>query len=492
MNFVRFLLDHHRGNGDIFLAGVNERTTYRELFERVETLSRWMAREYGNGKELLLLADNGLFFITVYLAAMRSGNVPLLVETRIAKDELAKLMAGCRPVAAFMQRKLAEKAVPGLPLVTEEGLSTSAPGEDRRPETEDGDLAAVVFTSGSTGTKKGVMITHGNLIANTSSIIEYLGLTERDRIMAVLPFHYCYGASLLHTHLRVGGSMVVSHSIFLGGVLKEMDRFECTGLAGVPSTFQILINRTDFLQHRFTALRYMTQAGGKLEPRYIETIADAFPGVRFYVMYGATEATARMSYLPPEVLRTKMASIGKGIPGVQLEVLDDCGRPVAPGQTGEITARGSNIMKGYYRDEEGTRLVLRDGRYYTGDLATVDNDGYIYVVGRSKDIIKCAGYRVSPYEIENFVLSVEGVDSVAVVGVPDELLGEAIVAVVRRKAGADEGEVRESVLAAARKALPSFKSPKHLVFIDEMPLNSSDKVDKVRIREMLARGEVHG
>lgn len=490
MNFVDFLFERSRDKDGEFIAGVRERLTFRELYGRVEQLSRWLAREYGRGKEVLLLSDNSAFFVITYLATMRSGNVPLLVETRIGKEDLATLMSSCRPVAAFMQARLVHKAVPGLPALTEDDLPTEEVPVDLRPEVSDDDLAVVVFTSGSTGAKKGVMITHGNLIANTSSIVGYLRLGPTDRMMVVLPFYYCYGASLLHTHLRVGGSLTISNSIFLGGVLDEIDRHGCTGLAGVPSTFQILINRTRFLEHRFSTLRYMTQAGGRLEPRFISQIADAFPGIELFIMYGATEATARMSYLPPALLREKTASIGKGIPGVELCVVNEDGEPVRPGETGEIVASGKNIMKGYYGDPEGTRSVLRDGRYHTGDLATVDEDDYIYVVGRARDIIKCAGYRVSPYEVEQVVQGVEGVDAVAVVGVPDDILGEAIVAVVRRSEGADEERVRSMVSSGCRERLPSYKVPKHVAFLTEIPLNSSNKVDKVRIRDMLARGEI--
>lgn len=490
MNFVDFLFERSQDSDGEFIAGVKETITFRDLYAKVDSLSRWLAREHGSGKEVLILADNSAFFVLTYLATMRSGNVPLLVETRIGKEELAQLMSTCRPVRAFMQCRLASKAVPGVPLLTENDLPGAEDMEDLRPAVSDDDLAAVVFTSGSTGTKKGVMVTHGNLIANTSSIIEYLRVTASDRMMVVLPFYYCYGASLLHTHLRVGGSLVVSNSIFLGGVLDEIDRFRCTGLAGVPSTYQILINRTSFLEHRFPTLRYMTQAGGRLEPRFISMIADAFPGIEFFVMYGATEATARMSYLPPSLLREKTASIGRGIPGVTLEVLGEDERPVRPGETGEIVASGQNIMKGYYGDEEGTKSVLRDDRYHTGDLATVDEDGYIYIVGRSRDIIKCAGYRVSPYEVEQVVNHADGVDGVAVVGIPDDILGEAIVAVVCKGKDAAEDEVRSRAMSFCRERLPSYKVPKHIVFMEEIPLNSSNKVDKVRIREMLARGEL--
>ena len=203
MNFVEFLFASCRESEECFISGVKERVSHRELYERVERTSKWISKRYGSGKEFLLLADNSVFFVVSYLSLMRSGNIPLLVETRVSKEELSALMSFCRPVGAFMQQRLSAKAVAGLPLVTESDMPEEDV-EDLRPQVGRDDLAAVVFTSGSTGTKKGVMITHGNLIANTTSIIEYLELTSRDRMMVVLPFYYCYGASLLHTHLRVG------------------------------------------------------------------------------------------------------------------------------------------------------------------------------------------------------------------------------------------------------------------------------------------------
>ena len=179
-----------------------------------------------------------------------------------------------------------------------------------------------------------------------------------------------------------------------------------------------------------------------------------------------------------------MGSIGKGIPGVTLEVLDQNDLPIKPGEIGEITAMGDNIMKGYYNDPEGTAVAVRDGRYYTGDLATVDEDGYIYVVGRSKNIIKSGGYRISPNEIEDLILSLEEVSGCVVVGVPDDVMGEAVIAVVQSP-GADREGTSAKIMSLCNTTLPSYKVPMGIEFIGEYPLNSSNKVDRSRLKAMV-------
>jgi acyl-CoA synthetase (AMP-forming)/AMP-acid ligase II len=341
------------------------------------------------------------------------------------------------------------------------------------------ELAIIIFTSGSTGVPKGVMISHGNLIANTNSILGYLPLTCKDRIMCVLPFSYCYGASLLHTHMRVGGEVVINNKfMFPGKVLEEINEKRCTGFSGVPSHFQILLRRTRMRSMKFPTLKYVTQAGGKLPVPFIRELIEALPGTRIFIMYGQTEATARLSYLPPELLNDKLGSMGKGIPGVTLEVLDKDGNPVKPGEVGEIVASGENIMQGYWNDPEETKNTLRNGLLFTGDLATVDSDGYIFIVEREKQIIKSGGYRVSPKEIEDVIVSIPDVVEAAVIGVPDDILGEAIKAFVSVKDPRYPKVTAEEIIQICKKTLPSFKVPKHIEFIDLIPKNSYGKVMK--------------
>ena len=490
MNFGWYLLEKSRSQDTVFVTGDQGTLTYPEFVKKLENLSSVLGHRYGTKKKFLVMADNTPFFIISYLSIIYSGNIAVLVETKISKKDLTGIIDSSSLTAAFVQKKYGNNFEgSGVALIDEtildeisDNLMVHPP-----PAMQDDDIGVIIFTSGSTGTKKGVMLTHKNLIANTRSIIDYLKLDESDRICVVLPFFYCYGASLLHTHLRVGGSVVLNTKPFLGSINKDIDTYACTGFAGVPSTYQILINKTAFLQQTFPSLRYFTQAGGQLPNRYITLLADTFPQKKVFVMYGATEATARLSYLPPELVMCKMGSIGKGIPGVTLAVLDENGLPVEPGQTGEIAARGDNIMKGYYQDPEGTEAVIKNGWLYTGDLATIDDEGFIFVVGRSKNIIKSGGYRISPNEIENEILSYEKCKGCVVFGIPDEIMGEAVVAVIQVPNTVDHGDLRIEVLTHCNKRLPSYKVPKKIFFIEEFPLNSSNKLDMPRLKETVLK-----
>ena len=246
-------------------------------------------------------------------------------------------------------------------------------------------------------------------------------------MLVILPFHYVFGASLLHTHLAVGGSVVLCNTFtFPETAVDLIDKEACTGFAGVPSSYQLLLRASSYGNRKLPSLRKVQQAGGRLTPALIEELAAAQPGAELFVMYGQTEATARLSYLPPDLLAEKLGSIGRGIPGVTLEVLNEAGAPVVPGEQGEIVARGANISPGYYNDPEETERKFPDGTLRTGDLATVDSEGFIFIVGRSGDFIKSWGYRVSPQQIEEVALAHPGVSEAAAVGLPDLEAGEAV------------------------------------------------------------------
>ena len=493
MNFVTYLFEKSRYLEKSFIEGDHGTVSYAEFVRNLEHLSSGISHRYGSRKKFLLMADNTPFFIYSYFAIIDSGNIAVLVDTKTGNTDLQQILATCSPFGAFVQDTYCKNFEgsafhildeTGIHEIQHEPCRVSSP-----PDVNADDIAVIIFTSGSTGTKKGVMLTHKNLVTNTQSILDYLKLTESDRIGALLPFFYCYGASLLHTHARVGGSIVLNQQPFLGSVIGDIDHYQCTGFAGVPSTYQILINKTPFLKEKFPTLRYFTQAGGQLPNKFIKMLSEHFPDKQVFIMYGATEATARLSYLPPEFLTTKMGSIGKGIPGVTLAVLNEQGLPVKPSEIGEITAQGDNIMKGYYHDPEGTAAVLKNGRLYTGDLATVDDDGFIYVVGRSKNVIKSGGFRISPHEIEKEILSFEKVKGCVVMGVPHEIMGEAIVAGILVSDTADVHDLRREILTHCNQRLPSYKVPKKIIILDEFPLNSSNKVDLIRLKDIILISE---
>jgi acyl-CoA synthetase (AMP-forming)/AMP-acid ligase II len=326
------------------------------------------------------------------------------------------------------------------------------------------------------------MISHGNILANTGSIVESLDLCERDRIMAVLPFHYCFGTSLLHTHLFVGGSLVVdTRFMYPETVLQRMLDTGCTGFAGVPSHFQILLRNSSLRRRSFPRLRYVQQAGGCLPPPFVLELQAALPGTKVYVMYGQTEATARLSCLPAELLPEKLGSIGKGIPRVALRVLNDAGEDVKPGEVGEIAAVGQNVARGYWRAPEESAVCFRDGMLYTGDLATVDSDGFIYIVDRAKDFVKCGGQRISCRRIEEQLLTMEELIEAAAIGIPDEVLGEALKVFVVPRSRTSDG-LAGQVLRFCKRSFVPPEMVKQVVVVNGLPKNDSGKVLKAQLK----------
>lgn len=480
MNAFDYFFENTRGLEKNILLGPKETISYCDLYEKCEKLAGYLNSTIGFDQNVLLIVPNSVFFLIAYLGIIKSGNIVVPLNPEIEQNNLNFIQEKCQAGMVFANAKLAAKLnFTGLKHLDEEAFDQiilEAPIDNIRRNIEPDHMAEIIFTSGSTGEPKGVMISHKNLIANTASIIEYLKLTERDIMLVVLPLYYCYGLSLLHTHLRVGGSIVFNNMfIMLGGVINDLKRFNCTGFAGVPTHFQILLRKSDsFKTSHFPALKYVTQAGGKLHNAFINEFLETFPDIRFNVMYGQTEATARLSWLPPEKLPEKIGSCGKAIPGVQLIVADEKGHPVKPGETGEILALGDNIMLGYYKDQESTSKTIDNGWLRTGDLATVDEDGYIYLSARKKEIIKVGGRRISPKEIEEVIVSMPEVVDCNIEGLFDEILGETMKAtiVVKDNTGFVTPETVKSWCGAR---LASYKIPQIIQIKDKMAISATGK-----------------
>ena len=483
MNVFDYLLEGKPPSAIALLTLQGECTygTLRAAAQKVT--SHLIARGGKKGDRALLLADSGEFWVAAYLGILRAGLVCVPLPSRIPAEDLEYIYCVTEPAFLFVEARHQSRipeALHQLSTITNEQIDPDGNDfpEARLCKTAPDDLAALMFTSGSTGKPRGVMISHGNIIANADSIIEYLSLTAHDRIMAVLPFHYCFGTSLLHTHLRVGGSIVVDHRfMYPEKILQRMHETSCTGFAGVPSHFQILLRKSNFARTIFPHLRYLQQAGGPLAPNFIRELREALPDKQIFVMYGQTEATARLSYLPPHLLAAKLGSVGKGIPGVTLSVLNEAGAAVGLGETGEIVAEGANVALGYWHDDEETVRCFRDGKLYTGDLATVDEDGFIFIVDRAKDFLKCGGKRVSCRQLENVLLEHQELLEAAVVGVPDDILGEAAIAYVVPRDRTQQPSA-EQLNVYCRQRLPLPFVPKRFVILKSLPKNSSGKVLK--------------
>jgi acyl-CoA synthetase (AMP-forming)/AMP-acid ligase II len=484
MNFVDYLFEiSHVKNKDA-VVGNSETVSYPDLYRQVNRIAHFLSRAVGEDQKIILISENSVFFIAAYLGIIKSGNVCVPLNPAITASGLTHIMNQCATVVGFLQEKSLQKHGRLFQHAYDESAVNAFPDPEYPLESEDyfggNRLAEILFTSGSTALPKGVMLSHGNLIANSKSIIEYLSLTENDRMEVVLPFYYCYGLSLLHTHLRVGGSMVLNNTfMMLNTVIDDLKNYECTGFAGVPSHFQILLRKSGwFREMDFPHLKYVTQAGGKLPKAFIKEFAETFPEVKFYVMYGQTEATARLSYLPPDLVLAKLGSIGKGIPGIKLQVLNKNGAPVQPGEVGELAASGKNIMLGYFHDEELTRRTIRNGNLYTGDLGTVDEDGFIYIVAREKEFLKVGGERVSPKEIEEVIVRFPEVLDCSILGVPDAILGEAVKALVVLNG---QSLTEKDIIAHCTRHLSSVKIPKYIEFIDKIPVSDTGKKVKAQL-----------
>jgi acyl-CoA synthetase (AMP-forming)/AMP-acid ligase II len=479
------------------------RTTYAQIEAGANRVARFLLEQgIQRGDRIGLLGQNSRTYIESYYGILKAGAVSVALNAAADWSTHGKLMVHCQARGLLCGDRVGRRAagiehMPHLEFILgsraqwpdlirgrkqvrlldrNEWLPQfgSEPPEVRCTQE---DRAAIVYTSGSTGEPKGVILRHANLVANTESIVSYLGLHGRDRAFVVLPLHYVYGKSVLNTHVAVGGSVVLENNfLFPHKALDSLAASEATGLSGVPSTFAILLNRSNLAERPLAHLRYVTQAGGPMAAAMQERLIEALPGKQIFIMYGATEASARLSYLDPQDLPRKLGSIGKPIPRVELSVLREDGTEADTGEVGELVARGPNLMEGYWNDPVGTAEVLDARGYHTGDLARRDADGFFYVVGRKREMIKSGAHRIAPQEIESVLAAHPQVDEAAVVGQPDEMLGEAIHAFVSACPGQQLDS--QEVLRWCRQRLPAYKMPKAIVLLKEFSRNGSGKIDK--------------
>ena len=344
------------------------------------------------------------------------------------------------------------------------------------------DIALLLYTSGTTGAPKGVSLTHGNLLANAESVIRYLGLDERDSVLSILAFYYAYGASVLHTHLLSGACVVLAPNLLFPHMLMDaIARERITGFSGVPSTYALLLERVKLADYDLSSLRYLTQAGGAMSPTLTRRLRAALPDARLFVMYGQTEATSRLTWLPPERLDEKLGSVGIPVDGVALKIVREDGSDADVGESGEVRVRGANVMRGYWNNPEATAAVLQDGWLRTGDMGHLDADGFLWLAGRRSDMIKTGAHRVHPVDIEDAIAELAGVAEVAVVGIDDDVLGQAIKAFVVAPGLPPRSE--NLIKAHCRERLASYKIPRDIQFVTALPRTASGKVRRAALLE---------
>ncbi len=480
------------------------RVTYGQLSADVARLAQTLRRRgLARGDRVVILLENSPETVAAIFATLQAGGVFSVVNPSTKLDKLAYILNNCGAHAVITEPRLqamATEAARGAPSVAftlvapfedsvADLVSSPGPGARENPGI-DLDLAMIVYTSGSTGFPKGVMMTHQNVVAAATSITTYLESSPADIVLSVLPLAFDYGLYQALMCVKVGATLVLEKGFTYPAVLLEKLRTErVTGLPLVPTIAAVLLQMKDLAPGRFPDLRYITNTAAALPPAHIARLQELFPGARLYSMYGLTECK-RCTYLPPEQLAVRPGSVGIAIPGTEAYVVDDAGRKVGPGVVGELVIRGAHVMKGYWADPLATDRALKPGPFpwekvlHTGDLFKTDDEGYLYFVGRKDDIIKSRGEKVAPKEVENVLYEMPGVREAAVIGIPDPVLGMAIKAVVAVEPGLSIA-ARDVIRHCARR-LEDFMVPKYVEFRDALPKSPNGKISRTQVRETQA------
>ena len=351
------------------------------------------------------------------------------------------------------------------------------------------DLAAIIYTTGSTGFPKGVMMTHQSMVFASWSLIEYLRLSEDERILLVLPLAFDYGLYQLFMSVTAGATLIVEQSFtFTATIYKQIEKYRPTVFPGVPTVFAMMIasNKKDKL--KFDSIRKITNTAAALPAEYIPELKQIFPNALIFKMYGLTECK-RVCYLEPELIDLKPDSVGKAIPGTEVFLLSPEGDPVPAEERGILHIRGPHVMAGYWNNETLSMEMLKQGKLpgerilCSNDWFKMDADGCLYFLGRNDDIIKTRGEKVSPVEIENAIYKLGPVKEVAVIGIPDEILGESIVAFITTHNNFQLDA--QEVLKECMSRLEAFMVPREIRYMDEMPKNSNGKIDKMKLKLLI-------
>ena len=488
--------------GKTALACGDIRLTFAEIDQAADRLAATM-RECGVSyrDRVAVLADNSPETVISIWAILKAGGTFLVINPTTKPGKVEYILNNCRAsalVAHTAKWRTVSPALAGVESLNtviaagkmRDGIPDSVPerirllgwdealtgGDGKRLETGaiDIDLAALIYTSGTTGNPKGVMLSHLNMVSASTSITTYLENVENDIILNVLPMSFDYGLYQVIMAAQFGGTVILEKSFTYPYKTLEILREEkATGFPIVPTMSAILLQMKELEKEQFPDLRYITNTAAALPVSHIEGLGRIFQGASIYSMYGLTECK-RVSYLPPSEIGRRPTSVGKGMPNEQVYLVDEDDNVITkPNVTGELVIRGANVMQGYWEKPEETAKMLRPGLFpwekslYSGDLFYMDEEGWLYFVSRKDDIIKSRGEKVSPKEVESVLYSLDGVVEAAVIGVPDDILGESIKAFV--SIGEDSKLTDKQILAWCKGNLEDFMVPQVVVFHDSLP-----------------------
>jgi long-chain acyl-CoA synthetase len=415
-----------------------------------------------------------------YLGAMYAGLVPVLVDERGLATLGESIRVRARAKAVWVAKGVHCDWARKNGVTQIEGNFDARPANSLRPApcTEE-DLAVLMPTSGSTGVPQLVMVSHGNLRANTEAIVRSQRLGSDEKAMLIMPVSYCFGASVMHSHLYQGGGVVFdSRFMFPDKVLRAINTTGCTTFAGVPAVYRILLRRSNLRSIPLPGLKRFLQAGGALAPESVREMCSSVPTAEFFIMYGQTEATSRISTLPSRQLGKKIGSVGLPMDNLVIRIVDGEGHELAAGQTGEIQVSGPSICSGYFDDPDATERKFGAGWLKTGDLACRDDEGYLWIKGRASEFAKIRGLRVSFGEVETKVAAVPGVYECAATAMRHPEAGEALVLFIV----ADDPS--SGVVQRVRRALPPLWTCDSVKVVPELPKTENGKIARSQLRTM--------
>ena len=485
MRKIHELLELRRDSAATYVRQGESSISYAETFDLASRNRTLMITAGASESNIMLLIDNSIAYITSYWSASLAGATMIPLNPKLTLTELESETRYCDSNWLIYDPKYAKEAS-ALRNSLGIGLLESGPGFvlrlvaqalSSRRRVNDGEIAVMLHTSGTTGNPKKVMLSHHNLITNLQAHAESLSLLETDRVLIALPlyFGYCNTAQfLVHTHL--GGEIVLYDPIpfFPKNFCSLVQKRRISAFTAVPTMLLTLANYKFLGNYDLSSLRYVCYGGGPSKASLIEDLMKKMPKTGFVQTYGQTEAGPRLTSLLPADALSRSGSVGKPIPGVELEIVDEEGRVVAPGVVGEIRARSTGITPGYYKNPEETAKVIKDGSLYTGDLAYEDGDGFLFLVGRKKNLIISGGINIYPEEIEDALRRCDGIQEAYVYGEPDDFLGEKVMAKVTLQENARPE--KETLLRELKQRLASYKIPRDVQFVEEFSRTHTGKI----------------
>ncbi|MBM4332166.1 MAG: AMP-binding protein [Deltaproteobacteria bacterium] len=501
-----------------------QRWTYEEINNAADGLAASLVEMNVKRQDrVAIFLDNSFESVVSIFGAMKAGAVFMVLNPTLKAGKLNLILrdSGARAVITQTNKaRILKEALPELPELEHIILCYEEHEDQRRfmaiPQTQsravvswssllehgsptvlpaadtDSDLAALIYTSGSTGEPKGVMSAHHNVVAAVESITTYLENVEEDIVLDVLPLSFDYGLYQVLMAFYFGGTVILEKSFaYPFRTVERLVEERVTGFPIVPSMAAILLRMENLNRSDFSFLRYVTNTAAALPVEHIRKLRTLFPHAKIYSMFGLTECK-RVSYLPPDQLDRRPESVGIPMPNTEVFIVDGEGQELGPGKVGELVIRGPNVMQGYWNAPEDTARTFRPGKkpgeilLYSGDLFRKDEEGFLYFVGRKDDLIKTMGERVSPKEIENVLCKMPEVSEAAVIGVPDEVAGQAIKAFIIPMKSVRLAE--KEILKHCRNHLEPFMVPKYVEFLPALPKSAHGKIDKSKLSRNCVTG----